>query len=257
MLVRETFIHDEMSITSRRDQMRGALASAEFLLSLLSVAYNSQLISNMNYTIVRDELLLMHTHLFGQFESLKDGTTFSARDEEVAKIFGGGQNAGLSPQEEVYLANDPDSEHEEDPIVQEDAIEDLLMFGRKGSVPPGGDRRVAINGDDFFDQPDESFSTPDATPQAEQKKDTVPVLQGDMEDEETLEKVTSHDAALLRKKEIMESLESGENYSISDLIEKMPHYSRRTMQREMNTLVMLGVASKEGDRRWSSYQLLK
>ncbi len=45
--------------------------------------------------------------------------------------------------------------------------------------------------------------------------------------------------------------------SIRDIVEIVPNFSNKTVQRELQTLVRDGVLKKSGDRRWSRYQLAK
>jgi hypothetical protein len=246
-LISETYIHDEMSITVRREQMRRALASTEMLIALLHVAYESQLISNMNYSIVHDELLIMHTHLYGQFESLKKGVALSDRDDSVTEIFSDGKEKNLTSSE-IDLADKYADEIDAavDKSVDKSETHDLPLQERP-------DEPIRFSEEvEFVETEQEGSSVFSDGVNAD-----IPA-EGEQDQSEGEEKKkTTHETAFERKKEIMNHLVVGKKYSITELVEEMPHYGRRTMQREVNTLVMLGLVEKEGDRRWSTYRLIK
>ncbi|PIP87372.1 hypothetical protein COW81_00655 [Candidatus Campbellbacteria bacterium CG22_combo_CG10-13_8_21_14_all_36_13] len=60
-----------------------------------------------------------------------------------------------------------------------------------------------------------------------------------------------------RRKAILDLLNTKSDIGVKDVHVSLPHYSEKTLQRELIKMVEEGLLTKEGDRRWSRYSLAK
>jgi len=60
-----------------------------------------------------------------------------------------------------------------------------------------------------------------------------------------------------RRNAILDLLNTKQDIGVKDVHVNLPHYSEKTLQRELIKMVDEGLLTKEGDRRWSRYSLVK
>jgi hypothetical protein len=58
-----------------------------------------------------------------------------------------------------------------------------------------------------------------------------------------------------RKEKIIDFLKSKGQSSIADIAQALPEFSQKTVQRELNSMILEGTIKRIGDRRWSAYSL--
>ena len=60
-----------------------------------------------------------------------------------------------------------------------------------------------------------------------------------------------------RRDIILSLLKNNEKISVKDVSMRLPHYSEKTLQRELLKMVDESILQKEGERRWSKYSLVR
>ncbi|HRH26236.1 MAG TPA: hypothetical protein PLF31_02100 [Candidatus Paceibacterota bacterium] len=58
-----------------------------------------------------------------------------------------------------------------------------------------------------------------------------------------------------RKEKIVDFLKNKGQSSIADIARALPEFSQKTVQRELNAMILEGTIKRVGDRRWSAYSI--
>jgi predicted HTH transcriptional regulator len=62
---------------------------------------------------------------------------------------------------------------------------------------------------------------------------------------------------LYRREAILRVLQTKDNCGVKDFTDAVPDFSEKTIQRELLSLVESGLVVKLGERRWSTYSLVR
>ncbi len=182
------------------------------ILSLLEVAFYAGLITEMNYSILRQEFMIF----ISSIEEKLDGF-YGTVDVLDSRFFELGKEYRLS-------RNDFDRENKS-------RSNERLQYASKGQhIGQKKDKDFNITSNQNSDPKALSISK-GQTNTAEQKK----YLKNS------------------RKESILNLLKNKESLTIRDFSNNIKDCSEKTIQRELLSLVTLGVLKKEGERRWSRY----
>ena len=92
------------------------------------------------------------------------------------------------------------------------------------------------------------------------EKSAPPVLLAEqpLPEEQSFVSLSSQENQNERQKKIIEYLQKTQNSSIGDIVKLFSDaVSEKTLQRDLNGLMLQGLVRAEGDRRWRKYSLLK
>lgn len=201
------------------------------ILSLLRFGASARFVSQMNYSILRDEYV-------GIFETLKDRISKRQQIDNVVlpqsllEIDLDEVNSSpLSIRQNLSYKNN--LKVKDEPATHRDEKRQVLETGKNSNS------RSTI---------ESSFQSKDFG----------------NEDPATAKNSFSHGAYIMsdRKKKdrrdtIIQSLSLRGTMSIKDIAEMLPDCGEKTIQRELFSLIQEGVIKREGERRWSRYSLIK
>lgn len=258
-LIRETYVHDELSLGLRHQKVLSGLQVVEQVQMLVAVALKSHMISDMNAGIIESELRLMHQFLYGQYILLRDGTTYSRRDEVIAELFVDTGNE--------EMVKDIKDKQGEGAIKDREEIKDNSQISIKDNSAENTPAKPIRDIENMSDRMSPAMllkDSPRVTATNNQNPAPNSIVRG-MKNIEQVLSARGSEAPMApdlgvggndRRQQILGILqEQSSESSLTDIAAHISGVSNKTVQRELSTLVARGLVEKTGERRWSRYQL--
>lgn len=206
--------------------LKESINSINEIISRFEIAHISGLISTMNFSVLKNELVSLRDSV----ESIRKG--------------GGGQNILITSdffvQDKLLKEGSPSSEVKDEsagnPIAPQKQIHVTQVSNPKAShkTPPSGDIRAI---------------TPTARFSQERTQITQPINR--IGHNESIASKRKGD----RSEAILKILKKKDNLTVKDISLVISDCSEKTIQRELLALVDKNVLKKTGERRWSRYSL--
>jgi len=200
------------------------------LQSLLDLSYISDLISPMNYSVIRKELEIVLEIIESREKAEHSGTIPALFSKDFFEI-----------PKELF------------PPSVKGPISSSFFFeeGREKDTTPSGNVRTIA---DFEKKEKEqgAFKGHNSV------KDIADKRQDIAKERNTVSQNKSHDSSVMkdtRRKTILDFMNGKKNLTIKDFSSVIMDCGEKTIQRELLALVAEGLVKKEGDRRWSRYSL--
>ncbi len=206
--------------------------------NLLSIAAIANLVSHQNVSLLDNEIAEIQNHI----EEINNQNSNIAID--IREILSLDNDDGLLRVEKPFPGNTPIS-----PIG--DNIKGQRSIGLTGSP------RISMG------QTDLRSSKNQGQPQGQNNPSQASVQRQNTYNNSADNKATSEGMSSLKKdgfsprqNQIIKEIRNKGQVTIRDLVGKVQGCSEKTIQRELLSLVEIGVLKKEGERRWSRYSVL-
>lgn len=220
-LLSHALVVNDSDAFDRDNSLRTIFSVSLELISLLTIAATSKLISEMNYTILRREFELLINKLRESIE--------------------------LETFDKGFVLSNSFFETDTSAVANNAVTSELNMpspLGYKGQSNSVGPYPVTHNkGQSIFGT--HTSARPKASAHTSSSSVAVP----------TIDKPSVKDKKNDRQTRIMSLLSKGGNLTVKDFVRVITECSEKTIQRELLDLVEKGVLKKEGERRWSRYSL--
>jgi len=217
----------------RHLSLSSAYGNLEELQSYLDIAYHSRFFSEMNYSVINNEIISFAGTLFAYIQTLPEQKKHMHHVDNFESLFNRSFMQNRAQQSKPVVAPEK-TEIKDTPIQQQDKNETnttdpiIKVKDTSNKKTPTIDFKKALR----------SLSV---------KKTSEPVRK------KAVRKPKNNDAKNERKETILSILGSVESASINDICDQFNDCSSKTIQRDLIELIDEQKVNKQGSRRWSTY----
>lgn len=245
-------MHTASNVSDTRDtvlyNIHGVLCEIN---SYIEVAYKSGFFSEMNYSLINNEIVSFANAILNTVNSLENKKKKNKHLEDFHSLFSQSirndeksitvtelVDVSTSAYNSTNREKKPDAQqHEHTP---KNDLVDSQTTSLKSSQEKIKDTSSVLKSKIDFKKELRSLSVK-KTPLITRKK--------------SVRKPKSNDAKDARKSQIISILSTSETSSINDIYDQFKDCSSKTIQRDLNELIDEGKVQKQGSRRWSTYSL--
>ncbi|MDO8594464.1 MAG: hypothetical protein Q7R93_03040 [bacterium] len=228
--------HKERSNTQSKEFVSDTLAEIAHLLSLLDLAYVAELLSSMNFLILKKEIEIIFNIIDGKART-SSPTQPPFLDERFFALSKDMFDGAGQSKDELALSVSAETKAEESPVVR--SFGEFERLRREREEFHKGQK---IKDNVFYKKLPDTVKAPNALSVPR----TSPIRSSS--DNQIKEE---------RRKDILGVLRDGRTATIKDFSSVISGCSEKTVQRLLIEMVRDGILQREGDRRWSRYSILK
>lgn len=251
------------------------LDNVSLIVSYLFVARDSNLISKMNVNIVIDGLRILENILIKKQFSFSEINTLIQEESVLRDIMFDAREGlkNLNTSYDAITERNKYSESSSNNQSKETETKRSLNFYTETIQKKETENKNKEEGDDFindnnkrqneiikdinnYDAKIKTFNSKKEIEKIEKDNFTAKSFVGKSEVKQTVKPRKSENRKQNRREQILSLFTKGVEISIHDISKKVIGCSIKTLQRELNTLVLDKKIDRIGDKRWSKYILL-